>query len=317
RDDDLLTTPMSNLCAFDVAQGRFEAAEVSVAQALEISEERDAPICAAWQLGVRARLRLLQGRWTEAEEDARTVLRGGDLPLSRVWPHLVLGLLLARREAPPENPHLDELWRLVNRLDIPATVAPATAALAENAWITRTPDPRLEHPLVTGLSTRDYAGKAAVVGQLDRWTRRLAGAPEPYTAPSDQPYERALAAWDAGSTEDLLVALDLFDELGARAAADLVRARLREVGVSRIPRGRQPTTRANPAGLTARQLDVLALLVEGLSNADIAARLVISPRTADHHVSAILGKLGVHSRGAAAAAARRLGVGVTPPAARA
>jgi DNA-binding CsgD family transcriptional regulator len=78
--------------------------------------------------------------------------------------------------------------------------------------------------------------------------------------------------------------------------------------VNAVPRGRLPATRANPAGLTARQLDVLALLVDGLSNADIAARLVISRKTADHHVSAILGKLDVRSRGEAVAAARRLGL---------
>ena len=74
RLDDLATTPMSNLCHFDVEQGRFAEAEESVAHALRISEERDTPICTAWQLGVRARLRLLQGRWAEAEHDARAVL---------------------------------------------------------------------------------------------------------------------------------------------------------------------------------------------------------------------------------------------------
>jgi DNA-binding CsgD family transcriptional regulator len=256
---------------------------------------------------VRARLRLLQGRWTEAEEDARAVLRAGDLPLSQLSPHLVLGLLLARREAPPENPHLDEAWRLVQRLDLPGTVAQVAAALAENAWITRTPDPRLMRPVVVGLATGDYTGREAIAAQVERWTRRAAGPVDP--VPSELPYERALALWDAGGPDDLLAALDLFDELGARAVADLVRARLREAGVARIPRGRLPSTRANPAGLTSRRLDVLALLVDGLSNADIAARLVISPRTADHHVSAILAKLEVHTRGEAAAAARRLGVG--------
>ena len=87
-----------------------------------------------------------------------------------------------------------------------------------------------------------------------------------------------------------------------------VHGRLRELGVNSIPRGRSAATRANPAGLTERQLDVLALLVDGLTNAEIAARLVISPRTADHHVSAILDKLEVRTRKEAAAQARRLGV---------
>ena len=317
RLDDLATTPMSNLCHLDVQQGRFAEAEESVTDALRISEERDTPICTAFQLGVRARLRLLQGRRTEAEHDARAVLRSGELPLSQLWPHLVLGMLAARRDGLPANPHLDELWRLVNKLDSPVMVAAAAAALAENAWITRCPDPRLDDPLVVGLITREFAGRDTALQPLRRWARRLADAgvqqvdvspADVRPVPEDQPYEQALARWDAGSTDDLLAALPLLDALDARAVAARFRARLREAGVSSVPRGRSAATRANPAGLTARQLDVLALLADGLSNAEIAARLVISPKTADHHVSAVLAKLDVRSRGEAAAVARRLGV---------
>ena len=310
RQDMLATMPMSNLCTLDVAQGRLADAEASIAHALELSTARDTPICTSLQTGVRARLRFLQGRWDEAEQDARTVLSASDLPLSRVWPHLVLGLLLARREAPPENPHLDEMWRLATGLDVPGMLAPAAGSLAENSWITRTPDPRLGSAPVAALAEREYPGREAVVEQLGRWRRRLADAAEPWPepAPAGQPYEQALALWDSGGSEDLLEALDLVDGLGARAVADRVRARLREAGVSRIPRGRTPTTLANPAGLTARQTDVLGLLAAGLTNAEIAERLVISIRTADHHVSAILAKLGVHTRGDAVVAARELGL---------
>ena len=318
RLDNLATTPMSNLCHYDVEQGRFDEAEISVAEALRISEERDTPSCTAYQLGVRSRLRLLQGRFAEAEDDARAVLSSSDVPLGRLWPHLVLGMLVARRDGAPANPHLDELWRRVNQLDNPGMVAAVAAALAENAWITRRPDPRLDDPLVTGLLTREWAGREAALPPLRRWSRRLAeagiqqvgrGRRTPTPAPENQPYERAMALWDAGTTDDLLAALPVLDDLDARAVAALFRARLRDAGVNSVPRGRLPATRANPAGLTARQLDVLALLADGLSNADIAARLVISPKTADHHVSAILAKLDVRTRGEAAAVARRLGVG--------
>jgi len=191
--------------------------------------------------------------------------------------------------------------------------APAAAARAEQAWIRRRPDARLDDPVVP------VPGEVASVGgeQLHRWLWRLADAgvqrtgavPGPGGAPEpEQPYERAPALWDDGPPHALLTALPLLDDLGARAVAARVRGRLRDLGVASIPRGRTPATRANPAGLTERQLAVLGLLVEGLSNADIAARLVISPKTADHHVSAILAKLDVRSRVEAAEVARRLGV---------
>ena len=146
RVDGLTTPPMTNVCHFDVEQGRLAEAEEALVRAMRMSEERDTPSCSAWQLGVRARLRLLQGRWDEAEQDAHAVLRSGDLPLGRLWPHLVLGTVAARRAGAPANPHLDELWRRVNTLDEPGLVAAAAAAIAENAWITRRPDARLGLP---------------------------------------------------------------------------------------------------------------------------------------------------------------------------
>jgi DNA-binding CsgD family transcriptional regulator len=307
---------MSNLAHLDVEQGRFAQAEDTLTDALRVSAARDVPICSLWQRGVRARLRLLQGRWPEAKQDALAVLAAGDIPLGRLWAHLVLGLLAVRREAPADNPHLDELWRLAVRLDLPGIFVTAAAALAEQVWITRRPDPRLDDAAVAGWVQLPGPGGE----RLRRWARRLAEAGLPQlgdgsppvgsngSPPPEQPYERALAHCDDGTSDALLAALPLLDELGARAVAALVRGRLREQGASGVPRGSSPATRANPAGLTGRQLDVLGLLVDGLSNAEIAARLVISRRTADHHVSAILGKLDARSRGEAVAAARRLGL---------
>jgi DNA-binding NarL/FixJ family response regulator len=98
----------------------------------------------------------------------------------------------------------------------------------------------------------------------------------------------------------------MLDGLGAGPAVAIVRRRLRELGVTRLPRRPQPGTLANPAGLTGRQLEILRLVAAGLPNAEIAHRLVVSPRTVDHHVSAILAKLGVPTRREAAAWAARL-----------
>ena len=82
--------------------------------------------------------------------------------------------------------------------------------------------------------------------------------------------------------------------------------KLRERGVRGVRRGPRRGTRANPVCLTARELEVLALLAKGLRNAAIAAQLVVSEKTVGHHVAAILRKLDVRTRGWAAAEAGRL-----------
>jgi DNA-binding CsgD family transcriptional regulator len=122
------------------------------------------------------------------------------------------------------------------------------------------------------------------------------------------PYEAALAMADSGAGPGMRQALELLTELGAEGSAHRIRQRLRELGVSGVPRGPRATTRANPALLTARQVEVVALLAAGLTNAEIAEELVISPKTAGHHVSAILEKLGARSRLEAANMARELGL---------
>jgi DNA-binding NarL/FixJ family response regulator len=70
----------------------------------------------------------------------------------------------------------------------------------------------------------------------------------------------------------------------------------------------RPATKANPANLTPRELEVLVLVAQGLRNADVARRLFLSERTVAHHVSSILHKLGVRSRAEATAEASRLGL---------
>jgi DNA-binding NarL/FixJ family response regulator len=112
------------------------------------------------------------------------------------------------------------------------------------------------------------------------------------------------------SPDDQVVreAIDQLQRLGARPAASVLARRLRRRGVRGIPRGPRPQTRQNPAGLTPRELEVLARLTEGMRNAQIAKALVVSEKTVDHHVSAVLRKLGVQTRGEASAEAVRLGL---------
>src|SRR6266568_239324 len=104
-------------------------------------------------------------------------------------------------------------------------------------------------------------------------------------------HDEALALAD-GDAHTKLSALAFFEQLSAQPALALVRQRMREQGMQGIPRGPRPSTRTNQAGLTTRQLEVLLLMAEGLPNAEIASRLSTSLKTVDHHVSAVLAKLG-------------------------
>ena len=103
-------------------------------------------------------------------------------------------------------------------------------------------------------------------------------------------------------------ALHCFDHLGARPAADRVRQQLRELGLRSIPRGPRSSTRTNAFHLTSRELEVIALLAQGLTNAEIATRLYRSAKTVDHHVSSVLSKLSVSTREAAVATATAQGL---------
>jgi DNA-binding CsgD family transcriptional regulator len=122
------------------------------------------------------------------------------------------------------------------------------------------------------------------------------------------PYEAALARAETDEEPQLRNALSVFQRLGALPAARFVVQRLRQHGIRSIGRGPRRSTINNPGQLTARQIEILALVADQLTNAEIAARLFITPKTVEHHVSAILGKLGVETRKQAAAEAVRLGL---------
>jgi DNA-binding CsgD family transcriptional regulator len=209
-------------------------------------------------------------------------------------------------------------------------IGPAAAALAEHYWLDGDPA-RAAAEARRGFGLAVQIGQPWYAGELAYWLWRaaeLTHVPEraapPYRLLIGGDWAGAAAQWGArgcpyaraealacGDPQAAREALRVMDRLGAARAARRVRAQLRERGVARVPRGPRPPTAANPPGLTARQLEVVALLADGLSNAEIAARLSVSARTVDHHVSAVLGKLRVATRGQAAAAARRLGL--VPP----
>jgi len=279
-------------------------------------------------LGYRARVRLDRGDWAGAEQDARAALdepaEGGPRVVDALVP---LGLLQARRGDPEAAATLQEATESAFATEL-QWIAQVAAARAELAWLAGD-DRRAAEEAASVLEQAVQAAHPWFAGELALWLR-LAGAPvwapavmaEPYRlllagdwrAAADAwqalgcPYQQALALACGDQDEALLEALALLDGLGARQTALRLRRQLRQHGHRRVPRGPNRATAANPAGLTGRQVEVLGLLAEGLTDAEIAARLSLSAKTVSHHVSALLAKLGVTSRRQAAAAARRLRV---------
>jgi DNA-binding CsgD family transcriptional regulator len=280
-------------------------------------------------LALRARSQLEQGHWAEAADTATLVVDDPrNASLDRPLSLAVLGLVRARRRDPEPWAPLDEALTLVQATGELQRIAPVAAARAEALWL----EGRLDAVAEATEAALDLARRrraAWEIGELACWRSRAGireeippDAGEPYAlqlagdwARAAQlwteigcPYEAALALADAADDDALRRALAELQRLGARPAAALVARRLRDRGARGLPRGPRPATRQNPAHLTPRELEVLALVAQGLRNSEIAARLVLAEKTIDHHVSAILRKLGVHTRRQASAEARRLGL---------
>ncbi len=270
----------------------------------------------------------MAGDWASAAADADAVLDAPSAPLARTWPHLVRALVALRR-GEDAGTDLDDAWALAVRLGEPIRILPAAAALAERTWLTGEADERVaaawgllrEHTepglewargdLAVWLQRLDPAVDVPGGGYSEVHRLQLDGAHTEAARRWEQlglPFERSLALVETGEAEAARTGLDLLDRLGADAVAARLRRDLRERGVAAVPARRRASTVGNPAGLTARQVDVVRLLADGLTNAEVGERLFISAKTVDHHVSAILAKLQVTSRRDAARAARELGV---------
>jgi DNA-binding CsgD family transcriptional regulator/MoxR-like ATPase len=238
----------------------------------------------------------------------------------------VLGTLQTRQGRPAALTTLTGIWGRADAGNEMQILLPSAAGLAEYMWLKGEHDPALTARFREVLNDTRRLTFPWSAGWLAYWLwmlEELSEAPkgiaDPYRLvmegrPTEAatiweskgiPYERGLALMH-GDEKARLEALEVFETLGATAVAAKLRRALRAEGVG-VPRGRGRETRRHAAGLTARQAEVLQLLVEGLSNTEIADRLFVSPRTVETHVSAVLRKLDSSTRKEAAVRARAEG----------
>jgi DNA-binding CsgD family transcriptional regulator/tetratricopeptide (TPR) repeat protein len=268
-----------------------------------------------------ARCLLELGEWDEASEIVSRLARSPRCTgLTRITSLTVLGRLRARRGDPSAWDPLEEAWDMACQTRHLQRLWPAAAARAEAAWLAGDLDAE-RATLVEVLDVALDLRYPWAVGELAFWAERAGNEVPPLVSSISAepwalqlqgrhaeaalawdrigcPFEAAVARAETGDATEVRAALDTFVRLGSRPAVAITSDRLRAMG-ARVP---SESTLADPDHLTPREAEVAELLVEGLTNAEIAARLYISTKTAGHHVSSVLAKLGVTSRRQVAAA---------------
>jgi predicted ATPase/DNA-binding CsgD family transcriptional regulator len=294
-------------------------------QALAYAEQNEVHNLASYVAITLAWLQLRAGEWEEAE----AITRGESeksISVAQLVATTVLAELAVRRGDPDASERLANLAARAVRASEPQRLAPVVELETEWALTTGEPMPLERFELLLD----DLPPAGGLIGwgavRVAAWAA-VAGIPVELEPPRSAPhaamlrrdwrgaaaafgevgwsYDRALMLSLLDDEEALLEAIGIAQALGAAPLTQRVARRLRDLGI-RVPQGPRESTRVNFAGLTARQLEVLSLLADGLTNAEIADRLVVSPRTAEHHVAAVLRKLGATSRQEAARRASEL-----------
>jgi DNA-binding CsgD family transcriptional regulator/tetratricopeptide (TPR) repeat protein len=317
-----------NYYASYCGQRRYAEAEPVYAEGTAYCDEHDATTFATFLRSEHTGMLEKTGRWDEALALSREILeRSAPAPVTRLCPLNRIGTILGRRGDPQAWASLDEALVFAEGTGEPQSIAPVRLGRAEACWLAgRTADALREAELADDVADTDDGW---LYGAVVAWLRRT-GSARPVRADLAEPYhhqvnghwekaaqlwtdlgcryEAALARLDGPDEAALRDALATFTALGAPAAARLARQRLRALGVRAIPVGPRSATRDDPLGLTRREREILGEICAGQTNAAIAAKLFISAKTVDHHVSAVLAKLGAPNRNAAAAQAAKLGL---------
>ena len=317
-----------NTYAMYIDEKAFAGGEAYYTDGVVYCDEHDLTSYSIFLRSQRTNMLEKTGRWDEAVAIAgELLLRGGPSPGIRLCPLNRLGTIRARRGEPGVWECLDEAVGYADGAGEAQNIVPVRLERAEARWLegdqaAAVREAELAHDSGAGC---DQWGR----GALAVWLRRTGssrelprGLAEPYQRQLDGdwagaarfwrdldcPYEAALALLDAAEEDALREALEILTGLRAAAVIRVARKKMRDLGFRSIPAGPRAATREHPLGLTRREHEVLDLIMDGRTNAEIAGQLFISAKTVDHHVSAVLAKLGAPSRTVAASEAVRLGL---------
>jgi DNA-binding CsgD family transcriptional regulator len=319
----------TNLCTSAITHRDYIAGETHAEACLAYCSEYELELIETYVRAFRARVKFEQGAWDAAVSEAEELIALPTISVAARIPALVvLGRVRTRRGDDGADEPLEEARALARETREPQRIVPVAAALAELAWL-RGDFAAVAREVRSALECAIRWENSWALGELAFWSSR-SSEPIEITDPIAAPYQAqmngdclgAAKAWAALGCRyeeaDALAdsceeaprrrALEIFEELGARPMARRLRKQLQTEGMKGLKRGANRATRSNPAMLTTRELEVLSLVADNLSNAAIARRLFVSAKTVDHHASAILAKLGISSRRDAAAAARRIGI---------
>ncbi|MCK9825666.1 helix-turn-helix transcriptional regulator [Nocardioides cavernae] len=299
-----------NLSSTAVTQRRHADACRWLDEGLIYCTDRDLDSWTGYLLGWRSRMHLDRGEEAAARADAVAVMRSGSSAVGSLEPLLVLAQLDARAGTGAPDEAFARAVEMSEAMAEAQRIGPTTSARCEAAWIAGDDDAimqvaRAAWPHVDEVDCPWHRGEVATwlpagvdagvpvappyaLEREGRWAEAAA-----LWASLESPFEQALALARSGEVALLTDAVRLFDRQGATAAAARARTSLQALGAP-VPRATRASS--HPHGLTPREQEVLQLVARGLSDAAIAEALVISRRTAEHHVAAILGKVGVRSR---------------------
>ncbi len=322
RSQEHVARAYNDMAAMAVSRRQYEQASGYTQAGIAYCEEHDLDWVRTYMLAYRARMRFEQGDWNAASEDVEAVLRSPRTPaITRIPVLRTLAHLRVRRGDPDATGPMQEARALAGSTPVLQRAGMLAIVRAEAAWLADDREGVVrEIQPVYELARRRRDPR--MNGELAAWLWRVgalqeppADIAEPYATEISGDWRGAAGAWHAlgcpyehacllawhGTETDQRHALTILEQLGAAPAARLLRRQMRVRGVRRIPRGSRPSTQGHPLGLTRREAEILGLLQNGLRSSSIAKRLFVSPKTVEHHVSAILAKLGVSSRAEAVA----------------